>query len=265
MKLSHNKKRNSAFLYEMLIKELSKASMKNLTERKKMVLDIMKSYFFKDAPLKKELEIYNSFKDISECDVSTVEKIITEAKRQSEQLNKEEVYDCQTRIINTINKKLGSSCWSNFVSDYKKIATINQTIFRKSNPKKQVFMEQKLTTLLTTPRKEKQQFPVVNNLALKTFLERFNGEYTDSLAAPQKRLLNEYITSYKDDGASLKAFVYNEVGRLKEELQPHIEASPKIKTVLERINNYTNKEVNKDFVSEIIKIQALVEELNNVN
>ena len=42
MKLSHNKKRNSAFLYEMLIKELSKASMNNLTERKNMVLDIMK-------------------------------------------------------------------------------------------------------------------------------------------------------------------------------------------------------------------------------
>ena len=107
MKLSHNKKRNSAFLYEMLIKELSKASMNNLTERKNMVLDIMKSYFSKGAPLKKELEIYNSLKDVSQCDTVTVEKIIAEAKRQSEQLNKEEIYECQTKIINTINKKLG--------------------------------------------------------------------------------------------------------------------------------------------------------------
>ena len=39
MKMKHNKKRNTAFMYEVLIKELSKASMNNLQEKKEKSYD----------------------------------------------------------------------------------------------------------------------------------------------------------------------------------------------------------------------------------
>ena len=39
----------------------------------------------------------------------------------------------------------GQNSWDTFVTDYKKIATVNQVVFSKTNPKKQVFLEQKLT------------------------------------------------------------------------------------------------------------------------
>ena len=58
MKLKHNKKRNTAFIYEVLINEVSKASMHEIHERKRATLNILKKYFHKGSPLKRELEVY---------------------------------------------------------------------------------------------------------------------------------------------------------------------------------------------------------------
>jgi hypothetical protein len=45
MKLRHNKKRNTAFLYETLIKELTKSVVNNNVGKKKIVLSILKGTF----------------------------------------------------------------------------------------------------------------------------------------------------------------------------------------------------------------------------
>ena len=45
MKLKHNKKRNTAFVYEVLINEFSKATMHDLQEKKQNALNILKTFF----------------------------------------------------------------------------------------------------------------------------------------------------------------------------------------------------------------------------
>ena len=47
MKQRHNKKRNTAFLYETLIVELTKSSVRNDTNRKRNVIAILKEFFSK--------------------------------------------------------------------------------------------------------------------------------------------------------------------------------------------------------------------------
>ena len=42
MKLKHNKKRNTAFLYETLIKELTKAVVSKDIERKEILISMLK-------------------------------------------------------------------------------------------------------------------------------------------------------------------------------------------------------------------------------
>ena len=265
MKLKHNKKRNVAFIYEILIKELSKASMNNLQERKTKVLDILKEHFYKGSPLKKELEIHHSFNDLSNLETSVIQKIIAESRRQASQLDKDASYLNKTKIINLINKNLGQESWDTFVSDYKRMATINQAVFQSSNPKKQVFLEQKLVKILKEEREESKPFPTINKLALKTFLERFNDQYKGTLNEQQKKLLSKYITSHNDDGLELKMFVYNEIDRLRECLTSKAghEGDSKISLVIEKMNSYSNKIIDKNMIAEIIKIQALTEELNN--
>ncbi len=60
MKLKHNKKRNTAFLYESLIKEFTIAIIKKDNERQDTIKNILKEFFSKNKPLKKELDIYNT-------------------------------------------------------------------------------------------------------------------------------------------------------------------------------------------------------------
>ena len=267
MRLKHNKKRNTAFIYEILIQELSKASMHNLQERKIKIMNILKSFFSKGAPLKQELEIYQSFDDLSDVNENTIQKIISEARYQASKLNCRKIYENQTKIINLINKNLGQESWNNFIRDYKKMATANQAIFSKFNPKKQVFLEQKLVQVLMTPKTEKKLFPNINKLTLTTFLEKFNNEYGESLNEHQKELLNKFITSYKDDGLELKMFLYNELDRLKEDLRKKIENKSgnhsKFKLILEKVENYSDRKIDKKMITEIIKIQSLVSETNN--
>jgi TATA-binding protein-associated factor Taf7 len=59
--MKHNKKRNTAFLYECLIKELTKAIVREDKKRQKITKNILKRILLaKEAILKKELELYNS-------------------------------------------------------------------------------------------------------------------------------------------------------------------------------------------------------------
>ena len=65
MKFNHNKKRNTAFIYEVLIAELSKASMANDNDKKNKLVNLLKENFSKGKILKRDLDIYRSFDDVS--------------------------------------------------------------------------------------------------------------------------------------------------------------------------------------------------------
>ena len=63
-------------------------------------------------------------------------------------------------------------------------------------------------------------------------------------------------------------FLYEEITRLKEQLTERIQNSDKaekLTLVLEKIQSYQNKKIDRKAISEIIKIQSLVSELNNAN
>ena len=186
MKLNHNKKRNTIFIYEMLVKELSKASMYNIAERKQQILSILREAFSKDKPLKKELEIYKSFQQIDDMKTTTVEKMIAESKKRFAALDRKQIFDEQTKVINKINKTLGPGVWNTFITEFKKMATVNQILNQSLAPKNQVLLEEKFLENFVVVSEKKRPFPNVNNLAVKNFVEKFNEEYSTSLNENQK-------------------------------------------------------------------------------
>jgi hypothetical protein len=266
MKFRHNKKRNTAFIYETLIVELSKASMSGDEERKKKTIVLLKEYFSKRTLLREDLDIYKSFENTSEMKGELLEKLVREAKDQFNSLDRKKIFVEQTSLINKINKSFGFSVWNNFVMDYKKIATINQTLNKTLNPKKQVLMEQKLTNLLLHKEAEKKPFPNINNLAVKTFIERFNQEYNHSLGEDQKQLLEKYITSYKDDGIEFKIYLHEEIDRLKDVLSEMVnkDGAPlaqKLQKVYGRMGKYNERKLDRQLITEVMQIQSLVKEI----
>ena len=269
MKLKHNKKRNVGFVYEVLIKELSKASIEKSEPKKQKVVKILKTFFSKNAPLREELDIYQSFEEVNNLDEKVAQKIIHEARYQASMLNENLIYENKSKIINLINKELGQDSWDTFVKDYKRMATVNQAIFSKLSPKKQVFVEKKLLDIMTSPKEEKKQFPNINNVALKTFLNNFNSQYSTTLSESQKNLLEKYITSSSEDDLEFKIYLYSEIDRLKarlsENTKNNVIDSKKINLILEKMNDYSSRQIDKKMITEIVKIQSLVSELNNAN
>ncbi len=266
MKFKHNKKRNTAFIYETLIMEISKASMNRNEARKSSLVKMLKENFSKGTLLRKDLDIYRSFEKLNELDEDTIVKIIHESKEQFVALDRHKVFEEQTKLINEINKSYGVSVWSNFVSNYKKLATINQALNRDLSPKKQVLVEKKLISMLSYEGKDKNPFPNVNNLAVKTFIEKFNKEYEVTLQPEQKRLLEKYITSYEDDGIEFKVYFYEEIDRIKDELEikksteDHI-LSEKLQKIITRIEEYNKRPLDRNLITEVMKIQSLIKEI----
>ena len=58
MKFKHNKKRNTIFIFESLVRELTKSVINKDFSRKKEILSIIKENFGNTTVLGKELEYY---------------------------------------------------------------------------------------------------------------------------------------------------------------------------------------------------------------
>ena len=267
MKLSHNKKRNTIFIYEMLVKQLSKASMYNIVEKKQQILSILKESFSKGMPLKQELDIYKSFEKIDGLRAPTVEKMILESKNRFANLDRKKIFDEQTKIISKINKTLGTEVWNTFIREFKKMATINQILSQGLSPKNQVLLEEKFLENFVVTHEEKKPFPNVNNLAVKNFVEKFNEEYSSSLNESQKKLLNKYISSHQDRGIELKMYLYEEIDRIKEQLavsaaKQDSATAGKVEKIIEKIENYNQRKIDRTLITEVMRVQSLVEEIN---
>ncbi|OUW10950.1 MAG: hypothetical protein CBD26_03420 [Candidatus Pelagibacter sp. TMED166] len=272
MRLKHNKKRNTAFVYEALVRELTKAVIKKDNNKKKKVVAIIKEFYSNDTELFKELRVYKSLYETSLLKRDTAEKLIFEAKYEYNSLNKSRIYKEQSRLIKNINTVLSSGIYSNFVPNYKTLASI-QSIFNNQNSiRDRVLLEEKLVEFLTLER-EKEDFNVkdpVDNLIYRSFVKRFNEKYNTQLNENQKTLLTKYVTSFVDDGLELKVFLNEEIGSLKRKiaiLMKHeiaLENSSikeRMGLVLEKLESFRSRGIDDDLLSDVLRVQSLVSEM----
>ena len=116
IRYKHNKKRNTAFLYESLVYELSKNVVQKNAKAKNQILSILKEFFKKGTALREELELYKSIYETEKVDIYLADKIIQEAKKVYKNSPiKRRIFKEQTKLINTINKEGKSSVFKNFV------------------------------------------------------------------------------------------------------------------------------------------------------
>jgi hypothetical protein len=118
MKLKHNKKRNTAFLYEALVKELTKSIVHGNKELKEELMLTMKEYFAPGKPLRNELDLIKALSETKHLDLFTAERLLNETKAEYSKLNKKQIFNEQSAMISRINKVIGTDVFSNFVPNY---------------------------------------------------------------------------------------------------------------------------------------------------
>jgi hypothetical protein len=268
MKVKHNKKRNTAFLFEALIKELTKSVINKETRRTKFVKDILREHFRSGTVLSKELECYNALAEKSGLDSYTAEKMVFRAKRAYDDIGHSEIFKEQSLVIKKINENLGKDVYGNFVPNYQSLASLAQIFSDKLPVKSRVLMEQRIIESITSEEPLSSEMKTVDSLVMQKFTERFNDTY-DELLNEQKELLSRYITSFNESGADFRLFVGRELQRISEavshsletpEVSEDLEMVESTKKVLEKIGGLNVSQLTEKDILKVLKLQRLVRE-----
>ena len=268
MKFKHNKKRNTFFLFESLIKEMTRCTISKEKENKNKVLNLLKRYFHKSSILHEELSLYKVLLENRSLNEKAAEKLAIEVKKDFLSLDRKLVFNTQTELINKINKTISKDVFENFVPHYKEVATIYQYFNNEDmKAKSRLVIESKVVDMLKSEKllNEEARLPKIDNLTFKTFLQKYNSTYSSDLLEEQKQLLGNYITSFSDNGLQFKIFLNEEVGRLKEKISEHIDKDHENKSKLEEVLNVLEEckkqNINNQMVKRVLKIQNLMEQL----
>jgi len=266
--MKHNKKRNTAFLYECLIKELTRAVVREDKKRQRITKKILKEFFHKNSILREELTLYNSLLECKKLEPNFSRKLLEETKKDFLGIDRKKIFNAQTSLIDIINKQLGHGVFSNFVPNYKDIASFGLYFQNNKLPaKKRIMLENNLVKLLGRKENTLTEMKHLDNLEYKTFVKKFNNAYERTLLKEQKELLTNYIVSFSDNGLGLKSFLNEEIGRLKNAVQQRIvegAADPNnenFKKVKVKLDKYAQTPINQQMIEEIFYIQDLIAEV----
>ena len=273
MRLKHNKKRNTAFVYEALVRELTESVVKNNKNKQNKIVSIIREHFTGDSVLKEELELYKSIYETKDINKSTAEKIVVEVKDRYQSLDKKKLFQEQSALINKINKTLSNKLFNNFVPNYKSIASV-YSIFQHALPvRDRVLLEENIVEQMSASVESKQEIQQpIDTIVYNTFVSKFNEEYSTALNENQKDLLGKYVASFADNGVELKLYLNEEIGRLKHDLDKARTSAPvasiaalkqKVDKVYEILDETKNREIDTETLELVLSTQGLLEEINN--
>ena len=272
MATRHNKKRNTGFVFEALVREATKAILAEDNNKKQVVVSTIKEFFKKGTELSKELECYQALSKDNNLPPQLGEKLIFEVKRKAAALNKRKLTEEKNALISEINKNISKDVFSNFVPNYRALATIAQ-IFKSDTPvKERVLLEANIIQNITEDTEE-QSTPMehIDSLVVKNFIEKFNTAYT-GLLSEQRQLLSKYVTSINDGYTEFQFFINEELERIKDVVTSSLSDKvikddnfmlEGINNVLEKIEEMRNITIDEKFLMKMLKLQKLSSEIQN--
>jgi len=271
MKMKHNKKRNTAFIYEAIIRELAKAIHEGDKAKKSKIIKIIRENFKGSTLLGKDLDLYKSILETREVDQYTAEKIVFQSRIQKGSINHRRLFEKQSSLIEKINKEVSPNVFSNFVPNYKDLATVFQIFHPKTKTKSRVLLEKQVIENMTSANTGSSKgMKPVDNLTYKTFVKKFNEKYSNVLLDEQKSLLSKFVGSFSDNGIDLKVYLSQEIPRLFEvvvnstqmkEINSDEDMLEKTNKVISMLKETAERKIDKDLVFDILNIQNLAREM----
>jgi len=244
--------------------------MKEDKERKEKAVSLVRKHFKPGSILHRHLQCYRSLYENQDMNKQTCEKILKEAKQAIRLLDSEGLFDSQTNLIKDVNKELEPRVFSNFVPNYKSLATIDQIFSGKLSPKNIVILESQIVDDMSKPINSEKNTESIDNLVITSFVNKFNNKYENNLMENQKTLLNYYISSFADNGLGLKMFLNEEISRLKtqmtiaseiSEIKSDKEMIDKTQKVFEKLDQFKSETIGNGVVLTILKTQQLEREI----
>ena len=280
--LKHSKYKNTAILFEILVRKLTSES---LTSDKSVTINIIKKYFGKNTELSKELQLYNSLiKEQIDSEAKALEFVRT-CKTAHTQLNKSVLKRQRYNLVKEISENFDFNKISKIrINNYKTLASVYKIFeYAEADNPKQLF-ECKNEIVSHMLIKEVSKKPNVDKLmdvyknqstdtrllAYKLMIDKFNKKYS-GLNENQKNLLNKYIT-HVNDTERLKQYFGKVIPSIKKQLKEQVtkttDKATKIKVDnLSKMlcNIETIKLVKESHVLTLLRYYDLITELKKAN
>ena len=273
MKSNHNKKRNIGLVYELLLRSISSSLVEGNNEKANLSLDIMKKRFAPGTEIYSEFRIFNAIVNTSVNETAVAAGILTEARNAIKNIDYEKLYIEKSKLISEINKKIQDpDFFKRKVPDYKQFATVGTVISQwrkgdRSNLSRQVINEQRLIEFMLSEKKSHEDLfqmtdAAADNLVVKIMTEKINNGYK-GLNPEQKKILREYAVYGVDDNDQFSVFLsdikeksLNSLKNLKENTDNKVLLS-KIGTVIEKIKNLSESNINDEEIAKYLKVSEL--------
>ena len=272
--LKHSKIKNTAVLFELLVRQVAADTMEN---RNSAALNILKKHFREGTELYKELALYRTLSEEKFKTEAHAEKFLMAAIASRSQLSESELRRAKYNLIRDIKEKL---VFENFInarlSNYKLHASIFKLFEYKvtESPAEitrcQNLVVEHITTEKTVVNESKPALeledPVIRKLASKIVVDRFNEKYA-VLNAKQKELLREYVNSVNNSPALLNKVkeqipvIINEITELSDTIPSKV-----LKIKLQEVTNMLGelkslKNIKDKHVLTMLRYYELIDQL----
>jgi len=228
MAIKHSKYRNTAILFELLVRQTTADLLENKDSKS---VKILKKYF-NGTELGKEYKLYTQFNTMEKLSETKANIAINTIIEERKKLNQSDLNKLKYNLIREIksnydidnffkakidNYKLYASIYTIFESQNSKESDPKQLITNKINLLEHISIDSKKEsegpTLVEEFMKEDKE---IRLLAYKIMVEKFNDKYS-GLSQRQKNVLKEYINNISET-ENLKKYINTQIQQIKSEL-----------------------------------------------
>lgn len=202
-RLSHNKKRNLGLVYELLTREVAKATLdrsSGAANRAAEALDIIRTHLGPGSVLDEELGLHRAVMEARGSQGALARRIVDELRAAGLRLTgtAERREAAKTALIHEINRRLGQETFSNRVADYTAHASVGiilaRGLGRLDEGVELARVEEHLVSFLEgQDRSGKALDPDATLHTYQTALRIFEEEYGATLTSGQADLLKENV------------------------------------------------------------------------
>ena len=285
MKVKHSKFKNTAILFELLVKQITQEVLSNST--KNISEKIIKEFFSSNKELAKELKLYNQIVKEKYSSIDDAKLFLEEVSKERTKLDENKLNKEKYNLIKTIKESYDLDKFlSSNLQNYKLLASVYKVFETKTQGRKveiRDFIDSNNTILEHITNKKiaskpadklyesfKQQSEDLRLLTYKLLIENFNKKYSN-LDDSQKGLLREFINNVTNTSTFPK-FIEEEtkkvLSNLVKESKVIGDKVTKIK-ISEMIKLYKSdkflKENQEKQVSVLMLTYELLKEIKHVN
>ncbi len=285
MSMRHNKKRNTALLYEFLMRHISKCVVEQKKDEVQKAVSVLKKHFAANTPLGQDLKLFNAVAKNTFRTRESASKVVSEMLKKAKEIDPKKLDDAKSRLIREINYVIKSpTIYEYKIPNYVVYASV-QILLNEARSKKTLVefvdkakLEETVVDFLLKEDKnpsveQLKKDPNYSNAVYKFCLKRFNEKYDNTLSENQKKLLTKYAIYLLNEEKKpiIKSAIEKEVESVKNKLR--IIKDEKIRgdsDLMKKLNECYKKLVSSDFgeindktVLEVMQYMSLAEEVNS--